>query len=114
MNKYSLRIYFACASHFTSEGAAIKMPFSLPGKTKGMNKGFWNLRSFCKRRDHLLVHKVQQLFTETTRPCHSHWEVSVLENSQKDFFPSFSMSQHSEGCPTLGAHQVSFHPLGWE
>lgn len=26
--------------------------------------------------------------------------------------PSFGLSQHSEGCPTLGAHQVPFHPLG--
>lgn len=35
-----------------------------------------------------------------------------LENTRTLAF--IGLSQHSEGCPNLGAHQVSFHPLGLE
>lgn len=88
------------------------MPSCLAGGTRGLNKIFWNLRSFCHHRDYLLVYEVQWLFTETTGLPEALGELSFGEH--KDFFPSFGLSQHSEGCPTLGAHQVLFHPLGLE
>lgn len=95
------------------------MPSSLARETIELNKRFWNLRSFCHLRDYLLVCKVRYGgFALKQQDCYRHWESWVLEKEHtffrehKDFFPSFGLSQHSEGCPTLGSHQVSFHPLG--
>lgn len=39
----------------------------------------------------------------TTDPRCGPWEGSDLEDTSKDFLPLFGLSQHSEGCPALGA-----------
>lgn len=123
MNQYLLRIYFVCADHFARWcGSGIvhtSNALFFDWRNKRLNKRFCTLRSFYHNREDLLVCKVQWLFIETTG-LPQHWESWVLENTSnffgehKDSFPSFGLSQNSEGCPTLGAHQVSFHPLGLE
>lgn len=79
-----------------------------PRRARGLNQRSWNLRSVCHHRDHLLVHKVQWFCTETTDPRCGPWEGSDLEDTSKDLLPLFGLSQHSEGCPALGASFIPF------
>lgn len=105
-----LRIYFACASHFARWwGSAIVHTLnSIFGwRIKKAEPKILESRKLLSLKRPLLVHNVLWLFTETTGPRHRLWEGWVLENTSRDFLLSFGLSQHSEGCPTLGL--IKFH-----